>query len=133
MKISKSAVISVIGTQLFVTGCVALGYYSYSKVMEVDQPEYRTPRDNSMKIELLEIGIKNHVDTIKTCQETLAYNKDRFNNYVSTHKDLTSRTNYSIIRKDREIERLNTLLRLKTSQVENLRTRLNNVQNRETE
>ena len=95
-----------------------VGATAYQKVIKIDQPTYKTPPDSLMRIELLEDGIKNHLGTIDECRNTLAYNRKQFNSYVANNKTFTSTTNYTIIRKDREIKRL-------TTQVENLTRRLN--------
>lgn len=93
MKVSYSEVaLLVIGTS-FTIACGSLGFYTYLKLIQVDQPQYNTPNDSQEAIELLEDGLRNGQEKLTECRAANNQNKTKFNNYVANTKATVSRSN----------------------------------------
>lgn len=73
-------------------------YYTYDTMIKMGfDTEVQDPSQGVLnRIELLEIGINNHMETIKDCDETLAYNRKQFDAYVERTEEFTSQENLEL-------------------------------------
>ena len=111
MKLSYSEItLLLIGTS-FTVGCAGLGYYTYLKLIQIDQPQYNTPTNNQMAIELLEDGLENGQESLTECLDTNNYNKTKFNGYVANTKATVSKANRTTTRLERRSATLEARVR----------------------